>query len=226
MKFLCALVFCVVAAGCSAGCSAPPAADDPAGVAPPATISTYASTEAPAPPAEVARANRDVARAAVPARVPGFTPAGAGEAVLRLCPSLSRVVPADLVHAFGVWSGTGRDAGRSLAVTAVLDPENAPADQLLATLLPSDCPAQVDGVHYVFDRQPIERSDGWTGVLNTILATDQATGERSYEAAYLLSKGDALLNVVAGRAGRATFDPSVDQTAADTVERAIAAFAV
>lgn len=222
MKFLCALVFCAVLAGCSAT----PAADDPAGVAPPATISTYASTEPASPPAEVARQNRDVAAAAVPARVPGFTPATAGEAVLRLCPSLSRPVPADLVHAFGVWSGSGRDAGRTLAVTAVLDPENAPADQLLATLLPSDCPAEADGVHYVFDRQPIERSDGWTGVLNTILATDQRTGEHTYEAAYLLSKGDALLNVVAGRADRSSFDPSVDETAADTVERAIAAFAV
>ncbi|GAB3442071.1 hypothetical protein GCM10027436_27340 [Actinophytocola sediminis] len=216
MKLLCALVCCVVLTGCTAT-----PADEAAAVAPPGTITPYASTEPPTPVADLARQNRDIAAAAVPTEVAGFAPKATTEAVLTLCPSLAAPVPAELVHAFGTWTA----AGRTLAVTVVLDPANAPADQLLATLLPSDCPAQADGVHYVFDRQPIERSDGWTGVLNTILATDQRTGAQSYTAAYLLSKGDALVNVVAGRADRATFDPSVDQTAADQLELTIARFA-
>jgi len=62
---------------------------------------------------------------------------------------------------FGFWSGTGANEGRTLTVAIVLDPANAPADRLLATLLPQDCAVDANGFHYVYDRQPYERSDGW-----------------------------------------------------------------
>jgi hypothetical protein len=219
MRLIPALVACLALAACT---STP--ADDPEAVAPSNTITRYPSTAPPRPAEEVSRDNRASAAAAVPtdAEVPGLAPARPKQAVLTLCPTLTFAVPASVTHAYGVWRG----GGRSLAVTAVLDPANAPADRLLATLFPPDCPSDVDGVTYVYDRQPIERSDGWTGALNTILATDTRTGKHSYQAAYLLSKGDALVNVIAGRDGRQRFDPSVDESAADHLELALARFAV
>lgn len=201
-------------------------AEDPAAVAPPDTITRYPSTEAPVPPSVVARENTATVAAAVPtdAEVPGYTPA-TPPAVLMLCPTSTQEVPKSIVHAAGTWAGAGNNADRTLAVTAVLDPKQAPADRLLATLLPPDCPPKADGKDYVYDRQPIERSDGWTGVLNTILATDTATGAHSYTSAYLLSKGDALVNVIATRQNRSSFDPSVDEVAAKYMELVLGRFA-
>jgi hypothetical protein len=197
-------------------------APDPEATAPPDTITRYPSTAPEAPPSVVARENGATVTAAVPtdADVPGYTradPAG----VLMLCPTAPQQVPASIVHATGTWSAPER----GLTVTAVLDPQNAPADTLLARLMPQDCPDRKDTKHYVYDRQPYERSDGWTGVLNTILATDTATGAQSYTSVYLLSKGDALVNVIADRANRATYDPSVDEVAAHFMELVLDRFA-
>lgn len=209
-----------------AGCTADPA--DDASTAPPDTITQYPSTAPAPPPEQVAKDNAEVAAAAVPtdADVPGFAPARPTEATLTLCPPLARPVPTTIVHSFGVWEGTGADAGRTLAVTVVLDPRNAPADTLLATLLPPDCAEEADGLRYVYDRQPVERSDGWTGVLNTIVTTDTRTGATRYDSAYLMSKGDALVNVVAGCADRDRFDPSVDESATRFLELVLERFAV
>ncbi len=208
-----------------AGCTAEPA--DDASTAPPDTITRYPSTEPAAPPEQVAKDNAAVAAAAVPtdADVPGFAPAHPAEATLLLCPPLAQPVPGTVVHSFGGWAGTGADAGRTLAVTVVLDPRNAPADTLLATLLPPDCADEADGVRYIYDRQPVERPDGWTGVLNTIVTTDTRTGATRYDSAYLVSKGDALVNVVAGRADRDRFDPSVDESASRYLDLVLERFA-
>ncbi|MPZ84287.1 MAG: hypothetical protein GEV28_29365 [Actinophytocola sp.] len=223
-RLLMCLAALLVVAGCS---SSGGSADDAArNTAPPGTVTPYASTEPPRPPKQVAKDNKAVAAAALPTSVPGYAPAPPKEASLKLCPTLVKTVPGSLVQAFNVWRGTGANAGRTLAVTVVYDPENAPADGMLATLLPPDCAAEADGTHYVYDRQPQERSDGWEGVLNTILATNTQTGAHSYETAYLMSKDDALVNVVASRANRDTFDPSVDQVAADTLETVLARFAI
>ncbi|HEY0454397.1 hypothetical protein [Actinophytocola sp.] len=207
------------------GCSADPSAEEAArNTAPPDTITPYASTSVPT--SRVVADNKAVTAAALPTSVPGYAPARPKEATLRLCPPLAKTVPGKLVQAFNVWHGTGANAGRTLAVTIVYDPENAPADSMLATLLPPDCATDAGGTHYVYDRQPQERSDGWEGVLNTILATDVQTGAHSYESAYLMSKGDALVNVVASRTNRATYDPTVDQVAADYLEAVLERFAV
>jgi len=204
-----------------AGCTAGPA-DDPAATAPPDTITRYPSTAPAAPPSVVARENGATVAAALPtdADVPGFTRAADAPTELKLCPTRVQTLPASVVHQSARWQG----ADRGLYVTAVLDPKQAPADTLLATLTPQDCPEQADGWTYVYDRQPFERSDGWTGTLNTILST-AADGRQRYESVYLLSKGDALVNVVASRENRATFDPTVDEAAAHYVELVLARFA-
>lgn len=194
--------------------------------APPGTITPYASTAQPVPPAQVAANNKAAATAAIPASIPGYTPAPPPTATLRLCPPLAKPVPRDLVQAFNVWQGTGPNAGRTLAVTVIYDPEKAPADSMLATLQPPDCPTDVNGMQYIYDRQPQDRSDGWSGVLNTILSTDTKSGARSYESAYLMAKDSVLVNVIASRADRATLDPSVDEIAATTLEKVLAQLAV
>jgi hypothetical protein len=173
----------------------------------------------------VARENGATVAAALPtdAEVTGFTrPAAPPPTTLKLCPTAPREVPPTLVHSAGFWSA----GPRSLAVVAVLD-DKAPADQLLATLSPQDCPAEdKDGNEYVYDRQPYESPDGWTGTLNTSLKTGPA-GDKSYESIYLLSKGEALVNVVAGGpVGPAvSFDPAIDETAAHYLQLVLDRFA-
>lgn len=219
-KVLAVLLFALVVGGCSAG------ADDPAAVAPPDTITRYPSTAPPVPPSVVARQNGQVVAAAVPtdADVTGFTrPASPPPTTLELCPTAPRDVPSTLVHAAGYWAG---GAGQSLAVVAVLD-QKAPADQLLATLSPQDCPDKDDeGNQYVYDRQPYDSHDGWTGSLNTSLRTTP-TGTKTYAAIYLLSKGDALVNIVAGGPVGPTvnYDPAIDETAAHYLELVLNRFA-
>ncbi|MCI2416750.1 hypothetical protein MOQ72_04885 [Saccharopolyspora sp. K220] len=222
-------LLCTVAAGLVvlASCASGPFAGGPAETAPPVSITRYADAAPPRPPEQVAVDNRAIAQAALPtdADLPGFASASPTEARLLLCPTATETVPDSIVHASGSWSGTGDQAGRTLTVTVVFDPEKAPADRLLATLLPQDCAEDAGGFHYVYDRQPFEQSDGWSGALNTILATDTRTGQHSYRTAYLVSKGDALVNVVASRADRETFDPSVDETAAHALELVLGRFA-
>jgi len=110
----------------------------------------------------------------------------------------------------------------------VLDPKEAAPDTLLATLMPQDCPKRDEnGTTYVHDRQPYER-DGWTGALNTSVATT-AGGARYYESTYLISKGDALVNVVAGREpvdAATTFDPTVDEVAARCLDTMVERFPI
>jgi hypothetical protein len=214
IRFGTAIVGLVLLAGCT---SNPQSTEDPAGLtAPPGTLTTFPSIAPARAPEQVAQDDRATAQAAMPtdADVPGFArPAQQPATTLKLCPARTQTVPDSIVHTFGFWSGTGANEGRTLTVAIVLDPANAPADRLLATLLPQDCAVDANGFHYVYDRQPYERSDGWSGTLNTILATDTRTGAHSYESAFVLSKGDALVNVVAGRSARDTFDPSVDEAA-------------
>lgn len=219
---------CVLSLAVLAGCSTTPADSGVSDKAPPDTITPYASTAPPEPPAQVAKDNRALTRAAMPTGrdVPGFAAAKPKQATLMLCPALAKTVPGSVVQAYDVWSGRGANAGRTLAVTVVLDPAKAPADTMLATLLPQDCAVDANGMHYVYDRQPQERSDGWEGVLNTIVATDLRTGKHSYATAYLMSKGDALVNIVATRAGRDRFDPSVDEAAAHYLDLVLGRFAV
>jgi hypothetical protein len=219
MRKALALLLFLALAGCSAN-----SGTDPADVAPPDTISRYPST-APVPPSAVARENGQTVAAALPtdAEVTGLTrPATPPPTMLELCPTAPREVPSSLVHAAGYWSG----GGQSLAVVTVLD-QKTPADQLLATLTPQDCPDKDDkGNQYLYDRQPYETPEGWTGTLNTSLRTDP-TGTRSYEAIYLLSKNDALVNVVAGGPVGPTvnFDPAIDETAAHYLQLALDRFA-
>lgn len=219
---------CLLAVVVAAGCSTTPDGSGVSDKAPPGTITPYASTAPAEPPAQVAKDNRALAQAAMPTNkdVPGFAAAKPKAATLMLCPVLAKTVPGPIVHSYDVWSGRGANAGRTLAVTVVLDPAKAPADSMLATLLPQDCAVDAAGTHYVYDRQPQERSDGWEGVLNTIVATDLRTGRHSYASAYLMSKGDALVNVVATRAGRDRFDPSVDEAAAHYLDLVLGRFAV
>ncbi|MGP4020382.1 hypothetical protein [Saccharopolyspora sp. 5N708] len=220
-------LLCTVAAGfvVLAGCSSP--SDGLADTAPPVSITRYPDAAPARPPEQVAKDNRAIAEDALPADadLPGFAPASPGEARLLLCPAVTEAVPDSVVHASKTWTGTGDQVGRTLTVTVVFDPQNAPADRLLATLLPPECAEDTGGFHYVYDRQPFEQSDGWSGVLNTILATDTRSGEHSYRTAYLVSKEDALVNVVASRAGRETFDPTVDETAADALKVVLRKFA-
>ncbi len=219
-RLLAVLLFALVLTGCAAG------PDDSADVAPPDTISRYPSTAPPVAPSDVARENGQVVAAAMPtdAEVTGLTrPATPPPATLRLCPTAASEVPSSLVHAAGYWAG---GAGQSLAVVAVLD-QKTPADQLLATLSPQNCPDKDDqGNQYLYDRQPYESKDGWTGTLNTSLRT-APTGARTYEAIYLLSKNDALVNVVAGGpVGPAVnFDPAIDETAAHYLQLVLDRFA-
>jgi hypothetical protein len=219
MRKVLAVVLFLALTGCSAN-----AGTDPADVAPPDTITRYPST-APVPPSAVARENGEVVTAALPtdAEVTGLTrPAAPPPTTLKLCPTAPREVPSSLVHAAGYWSA----GARSLAVVTVLD-QKTPADQLLATLTPQDCPDKDDeGNQYLYDRQPYESPEGWTGTLNTSLRTD-ATGNRSYEAIYLLSKNDALVNVVAGGPVGPTvnFDPAIDETAAHYLQLVLDRFA-
>lgn len=221
MRKALAVVLSLVLAGCSAN-----SGSDPADHAPPDTISRYPSTAPPVPPSAVARENGQTVAAALPtdAEVTGLTrPATPPPTTLKLCPTAPREVPASLVHAAGYWAG---GAGQSLAVVTVLDQKN-PADQLLATLSPQDCPDKDDkGNQYVYDRQPYESKDGWTGTLNTSLRTD-ATGAKSYEAIYLLSKDQALVNVVAsGPVGpTVNYDPAIDETAAHYLQLVLDRFA-
>jgi hypothetical protein len=222
-RLLVGLAAVLVLAGCT---TAEETAEEARNTAPPGTITPYVSTQPPKPPAQVAADNKAVATAALPTEMPGYTAATPPTATLRLCPPLSKEVPGKLVQAFNVWQGTGPNAGRAVTVTVVNDPQNAPADSMLANLLPPDCATSANGMQYVYDRQPQERSDGWTGVLNTILTTNTQTGARSYESAYLMSKDDVLVNVVASRADRATFDPSVDEIAAQTLESVLSRLAV
>jgi hypothetical protein len=219
MRKVLAVVLFLTLTGCSAN-----SGSDPADHAPPDTISRYPSTAAA--PSVVARENGETVAAAMPtdAEVTGLTrPASPPPTTLKLCPTASREVPPSLVHASGYWS----NGTQSLAVVAVLD-QKAPADQLLATLSPQACPDKDDkGNSYVYDRQPYETPDGWTGSLNTSLRTD-TTGAKSYEAIYLLSKNEALVNVVAaGPVGPTiTYDPAIDETAAHYLKLVLDRFAV
>jgi hypothetical protein len=221
------LVFCSVALLLTACTTTGESPEEAArNTAPPGTITPYASTAQPVPPAQVAATNKAVATAALPTTIPGYTPAPPPAATLLLCPPLAKPVPRDLVQAFNVWQGTGPNTGRTLAVTVIYDPAKAPADSMIATLQPPDCPTSANGVQYIYDRQPQDRSDGWSGVLNTILTTNTQTGARSYESAYLMSKDSVLVNVVASRADRAALDPSVDEIAATTLEKVLSQLAV
>jgi hypothetical protein len=208
----------LVLAGCSAG-------GGPAGQAPPVTVSSYVGMSQTVAPPVATRDDAAVVAAAVPAEMPGYTKdADQPTVVVRLCPGVVEQLAGGTVRASTLWAG---DADRSLYAVAVLDPERAPADRLLATLVPQDCPKRDEnGTTYVHDRQPYDR-DGWTGFLNTSLATT-SSGTRYYESAYLISKGDALVNVVASApAGAATtFDPSVDEAAARCVDTMVERFAV
>jgi hypothetical protein len=223
-RLLVGLAALLLLAGCTE--SDESAAEAARNTAPPDTVKPYVSTQPPVPPAQVAATNKAVATAALPTTVPGYTAATPTAATLRLCPPLSKEVPGKLVQAFNVWQGTGPNAGRSLAVTVVNDPQNAPADSMLSTLLPPDCATMANGMQYVYDRQPQERSDGWTGVLNTILSTNTQTGAKSYESAYLMSKDGVLVNVIASRANQGTFDPAVDEMAAKTLDTVLSQLAI
>jgi hypothetical protein len=221
MRRVLVVLFALVLAGCSAS------PGDSADVAPPDTITRYPSTEPPVPPSAVARQNGQTVAAAMPtdAEVTGLTrPASPPPTTLKLCPTAPRTVPSSLVHAAGFWAG---GTGQSLSVVAVLD-QKTPADQLLTTLSPQDCPSKDDkGNQYLYDRQPYETKDGWEGSLNTSLRTDSA-GNKSYEAIYLLSKNEALVNVVAGGPVGPTvnFDPAIDETAAHYLQLVLDRFAV
>lgn len=198
--------------------------------APPGTVSRYASSTASVPPSVVAQQNAAIAAAALPsdADVPGYTrPANQPTTVLKFCPTIGEVLENDVVRASVFWRTAAQDA--SIHVVAVLDPVNAPADQLMATLAPPDCPERGEGgTKYVHDRQPYER-DGWTGWLNTSLATPLSGAARYYQSSYLLSKGDALVNVSADRAvvdATTSFDPTVDAAATHCLEVVLDQFAV
>jgi hypothetical protein len=199
-----------VLAGCSAG-----GGGGPAGQAPPVTVSSYVGMSQTVAPPVATRDDAAVVAAAVPAEMPGYTKdADQPTVVVRLCPGVVEQLAGGTVRASALWAG---DGDRSLYA----------ADRLLATLVPQDCPKRDEnGTTYVHDRQPYDR-DGWTGFLNTSLATT-SSGTRYYESAYLISKGDALVNVVASApAGAATtFDPSVDEAAARCVDTMVERFAV
>jgi hypothetical protein len=197
--------------------------------APPGTVSRYVSSTAPVPPSVAAQQNAAIAAAALPsdADVPGYTrPADQPTTVLKLCPTIVEVLETDVVRASVFWRTAAQDA--SIYAVAVLDPVNAPADRLMATLAPPDCPDRDEGgTRYVHDRQPYER-DGWTGWLNTSLATP-LSGARYYQSSYLLSKGDALVNVAADRVvvdATTSFDPTVDAAATHCLEVVLDRFAV
>jgi hypothetical protein len=218
------LLAALVLAGCSAG-----GTGDPADQAPPVTVSSYASMSATEAPPVARRDDAAVVAAAVPPDVPGYTkPADQPrDVVVRLCPGIVAKLAGGVVRASALWAGTGAEGDRSLYAVAVLDPEQAPADRLLATLVPQDCPARDEnGTTYVHDRQPYDR-DGWTGSLDTSLATT-SSGTRHYESTYLIAKGDALVNVVASRPvdANTTFDPGVDEAAARCVDTMVERFAV
>jgi hypothetical protein len=192
------------------------------------TVSQLPSSTGSVPPSVLAQQNAAIAAAALPtdADVPGYTrPANQPTTVLKLCPTIVETITSDVVRASVLWRTTAQDT--SIYVVAVLDPVNAPADQLMATLAPPDCPDRGDGgTTYVHDRQPYER-DGWTGWLNTSLATP-VSGARYYQSSYLLSKGDALVNVVADRVvvdATTSFDPTVDAAATHCVEIVVDRFA-
>ena len=197
--------------------------------APPGTVSRYASSTASVPPSVTAQENAAIVAAALPsdADVPGYTrPANQPTTVLKLCPTIAEVLDNDVVRASVLWRTAAQDA--SVYAVAVLDPVNAPADQLMATLATPDCPDRDEGgTTYVYDRQPYER-DGWTGWLVTSLATPVSGGARYYQSSYLLSKGDALVNVVADRGvvdATTSFDPTVDAAATHCVELVLDRFA-
>lgn len=185
---------------------------DPAATAPPDTISRYPST---APPA-----TRDNTIAVLPtdAEVPGYTRTQT-DPVLKLCPTSPQDVPSSITHAFGAWQA----GDRTMTVAAARE-----ADQLLATLAPPDCPDKDDqGNTYRYDRQPYESPDGWVGSLNTSMRTTPA-GTKQYEAIYLLSKGDAVVNVVAAAPVGPTvnYDPATDEVAAHYLQLVLNRFAV
>ena len=220
MRRILAVVLFLALAGCTAQTEA-------ADVAPPNTVTRFPSTAPPVPPSVVARDNGQTVTAALPTDADvtgGLTrPASPPPTTLKLCPTAPREVPSTLVHAAGYWAG----GGQSLAVVTVLD-QKTPADQLLATLSPQSCPDRDDqGNQYVYDRQPYESPAGWTGTLNTSLRTD-AGGARTYEAIYLLSKDDALVNVVAGGpvGPSVNYDPAIDETAAHYLQLVLDRFAV
>jgi len=189
------------------------------------------TADAGSPPVAV-RDNGAVVAAALPgdADVPGYTrqPDPPRDVVVKLCPSVVETLAGDTVQASNIWRGTGADAGRWVYAVAALDAAQAPPDKLLATLMPPACPARDDdGTTYVHDRQPYER-DGWTGALNTSVATT-AAGARYYEATYLISKGDALVNVVAGREAidaSTAFDATADEVAARCLDTMVQRFTI
>lgn len=195
--------------------------------APTGTVSQFPSSTASVPSSVTAQQNAAIAAAALPTDVdvPGYTrPANQPTTVLKLCPTIVETVTSDVVRASVLWRTAAQDG--SIYAVAVLDPVNAPANQLMATLAPPDCPDRGEGgTTYVHDRQPYER-DGWTGWLNTSLATP-VSGARYYQSSYLLAKGDALVNVVADRVVDATtsFDPTVDAAATHCVEIVVDRFA-
>ena len=217
-----ALVFALVA------CTGESGGDETS--APAGTVSQLPSSLPTAPPSVLAQQNAAIVAAALPtgADVPGYTrPANLPTTVLKLCPTIVETVPSEVVRASVLWRGAAQGTAESVYAVAVLDPVNAPADRLMATLAPPDCPDRDEGgTTYVHDRQPYER-DGWTGWLNTSLATP-VSGARYYQSSYLLSKGDALVNVVADRTladATTSFDPTVDEAATHCVELVLDRFA-
>lgn len=210
-----------------AGCTAGPA--ESSDKAPPVTVSHYESATSAVPPSAVARENKDIVTAALPADadLPGYSrPGGDVPTILKLCPTIVQTLTSE-VHESAAWQGEAPGTQAMVYVATVLDPERAPADKLLATLAPPDCPADDGhGTQFGYDRQPYER-DGWSGSLNTVLATSTTGGAPYYEAIYLVSKGDALVNVIVDGTidGSATFNPAVDETAAHYIELVLDRFA-
>jgi len=227
MKYVRALLGVVLVFALAACTDEPSRDEEPR--APTGTVSQLPGSLSSVPPSVVAQQNAAIVAAALPtdADVPGYTrPASQPPTVLKLCPTIVETVTSDVVRASVLWRGSAQDTAASVYAVAVLDPVNAPADQLLATLAPPDCPERGEGgTTYVHDRQPYER-DGWTGWLNTSLVTP-VSGARYYQSSYLLSKGDALVNVVADRGVDATtsFDPTVDAAAKHCVELVLDRFA-
>jgi hypothetical protein len=168
--------------------------------------------------AAAAELNAEVVAAALPtdADVPGYTRLTQQPATfVRLCPSITETFDGPEVHASGTWRN---DSGAVYVVT-VLDPENAPVDELLSKLAPSTCPERDgNGTKYLHDKQPFTRA-GWTGDVNKSLVTPIAGGQY-YVVSYLLSKGDALVNVIVDGtlAPGTTGNPAVDETAESQVE--------
>lgn len=192
---------------------------------------TWASASSPLPPIHspdptVTAKNRDTVRAALPGdgEVSGFTRVRQPVAIM-LCPALTRAVPKAITYSAKVWSGTGEDKDQILSIVAGYDPTRSITDSLINTLMQT-CPEDTKKFHYVYDRQPYEKDDGWSGVLNTTLITELRTGKQRYQVAYLISKNGAMVNVVVIKDNQTVFDPAVDEAAASFLEAVLKRFAV